>query len=274
MKLPQEDADLFFKLMWHVQFFINQKLGIFPEIEDVESYQKRSTEDKMKVRDALYKNLHLLKDFIEENPGNLTEQELGIVASWKHCRVGDFYMERFLKAYTVMIDDDNNVYGVQGLNQSLDEIIHKSYLPMRVKTVLLPFKDKIIYDGLLQHYNIYFGGNITAELKDTYLAAKQNGSIITNLEFKTSPAASKKAPSVMKSWDKELEELTALAAKLRGGAGQPPLLSPAFSLIRASLEFATLATATPADMDKLFKGLGKLERSVRQAENVLMRMSD
>ncbi|MGZ8219755.1 hypothetical protein [Methylomagnum sp.] len=105
------------------------------------------------------------------------------------------------------------------------------------------------------------------------MSTKQNGSIITDLEFKTADPA-KSAPKVVKNWGPELEELSALATKLRSGAGQPPLLSPAFSLIRASLEFATLATAVPTDNDKLFKSLGKLERAVRQAENVLMRMGD
>ena len=57
----------------------------------------------------------------------------------------------------------------------------RSYLPVYIKTVLLPFKDKIIYDGLMQTYNIHFGGGIKRSLKETYMKAKQNGKIITSL---------------------------------------------------------------------------------------------
>jgi hypothetical protein len=117
MKLTQEEAAHFFKLMWPVQFFVNRKLNLLPEIQDLESYIRCTTEEKMRVREALYENIHLLKDFTEENPQNLTEKELGIVAGWKHFRKGDFYMERFLKTYAVFIDDKNKVYGVLGLTK-------------------------------------------------------------------------------------------------------------------------------------------------------------
>jgi hypothetical protein len=273
MKLTKEEADLFFKLMWAVQFFIKQKLNLLPEVQDLESYIRCATEEKMQVRDALYNNIHLLKNFIEENPQNLTEKELGIVAGWKHFIKGDFYMERFLKTYTVFIDDKNKVYGVLGLNQSFDELVHKSYLPLRITTVLLPFQGKIIYDGLFQSYNVFFGRGIANDLKEIYLAAKQKGKIITSLE-PGKPAPAKTAPTVVKSWEPELRELTALASKLKGGSGQPPLYGPAFSLIRASLEFATLAVAGSADAAQLDKCLNKLDRAFKQAENVVMRMDD
>jgi hypothetical protein len=271
MKLTQEEAAHFFKLMWPVQFFVNRKLNLLPEVQDLESYIRCTTKEKMRVREALYENIHLLKDFIEENPQNLIEKELGIVAGWKHFRKGDFYMERFLKTYAVFIDDKNKVYGVLGLNQSFDELVHKSYLPLRISTVLLPFQGKIVYDGLFQSYNVFFGRGIANDLKEIYLAAKQKGKIITSLE-PGKPTLAKTKPTVVKSWEPELRELMALAAKLKGGSGQPPLYGPAFSLVRASLEFASLAVSGSTDAALLEKGLNKLDRVFKQAENVVMRM--
>jgi hypothetical protein len=46
----------------------------------------------------------------------------------------------------------------------------------------------------------------------------------------------------VKDWKPEIGELIEKAAKLRGGAGQFELLSPAFSLVKASLELADLVT--------------------------------
>jgi hypothetical protein len=38
MDLPQKDADLFYKLMWGLQFFVNQQLKILPEIRSLKGY--------------------------------------------------------------------------------------------------------------------------------------------------------------------------------------------------------------------------------------------
>ncbi|MFN8490919.1 MAG: hypothetical protein U0350_25220 [Caldilineaceae bacterium] len=105
-------------------------------------------------------------------------------------------------------DESSQVYGVLGISDGIDQIVHKSYLPMRVKSVLLPFKGQIIYDGLLQLYNVFFGGGIKAELHELYMAAKQNGRIIETLD---APAQSvQQKPTVQRNWRPELEALAQL----------------------------------------------------------------
>jgi hypothetical protein len=49
------------------------------------------------------------------------------------------------------------------------------------ETVLLPFKDRIIYDGLLSGYNISFGGGMKRMLNDSYRQAKAQLGIVTTL---------------------------------------------------------------------------------------------
>ena len=71
-----------------------------------------------------------------------------------------------------------------GLYDSIEEIFEGASLPVRVQTVLLPFKGQIVYDGLMSIYRIYFGSGIKASLRESYMAAKQNGRIITNLAAK------------------------------------------------------------------------------------------
>lgn len=271
MKLSTEQAELFFRLMWPLQFFVKEKLGLLPEIQDLASYIKAPTEQKAQVRNALYQHPELHQTFLEQNPQGFDKEELAIVTGWQNFVAGDFFLERYLKSHAIFIGNHNQVYGVLGLHQGLEEIIHKSYLPLRTKVVLLPFLGKIVYDGLIESYNVYFGAGITRELKETYLAAKQNGRIIT--ELSQSPAAiPDKRPKISKNWEPELEQLAALAGKLKSGTGQPALHGPAFSLVKASLEFASLAVAVPADTDKLLKSLKKLDKLLNQAENVLFRM--
>jgi hypothetical protein len=71
-------------------------------------------------------------------------------------------------------------------------------LPFLCKTILLPFKGQIIYDGLLSGYNITFGSGIRRRLKDSYNDAKKRQGIITSLP----PPAEMPRPARSKSTTK------------------------------------------------------------------------
>ena len=91
MKLDQNEALLFFKLMLPLQYFVNQKLGILADIENFQDYKNASFQDKFKVRNALFDNLHFINEFIDENPNDISLKELAVVSSWKR-----FIVERVL----------------------------------------------------------------------------------------------------------------------------------------------------------------------------------
>jgi hypothetical protein len=107
------------------------------------------------------------------------------VGAWKHAIVGEFYVFRYLTNYTIFLSSGgspNKAYGILGLADPLEEIIGP-YLPRLVKAVLLPFKDRIIYDGLFSGYNISFGGGIKRMLNEEYKQAKEAFGIIMSLPF-------------------------------------------------------------------------------------------
>lgn len=183
-----------------------------PEVTSLEVYiEETDSTEKLEVRDALYANIELLDAFIAENPAQLTPEELAIVQSWKHFVRGDFYVDRFLKKGAILIGsgDPPSVYMVQGLTDSLQDILAGYYKPpVLIKTVLLPFKGQIISDGLLQTYNIFFGGGIRGDLRETYMAAKQNGRIIESLDPKLRSRQQQKARAKpTRDWQAETEVL-------------------------------------------------------------------
>ncbi|MEE9188292.1 MAG: hypothetical protein V3U36_02905, partial [Anaerolineales bacterium] len=138
------------------------------------------------------------------------------------------------------------------------------------KAVLLPFKGKIIYDGILQGYNVSFGGGIRSDLKETYMTAKQNGRIIDS--FEPDKRAEKKKPS--KDWRPIIDKVSLEVMKFKSSSGAPPIQGPAFSLVKASIEFTKTAVHTPDDLDELWKSLKRVERSIRKAETTLFRAED
>ena len=105
MKLSQEDADLFFKLMWGLQFYVNQQRHILPEIKSVEAYAALSMSDKIEVRDALWEHPDLIDAYLAQNPDGLSVQEVELVRKWKRFVAGTFQIFRFLKKHTIFIGE-------------------------------------------------------------------------------------------------------------------------------------------------------------------------
>lgn len=68
MNLSQEDADLFFKLMWDLQFYVNQQRQILTNVKSIEEYVPLSMSDKVDVADALWENPDLIDTYVEMNP--------------------------------------------------------------------------------------------------------------------------------------------------------------------------------------------------------------
>lgn len=275
MKVSDNDAELFFDLMLGLQCFVNQKNKIHTNIKSLEEYIACSTEAKMEVRTALYSNITIIDSYVEENPQKLSADKLEIISAWKKFVQGDFYIERYLKRYAIFIEKDS-VYGVLGLYQSIDEIIPQFRLPVYVEAVLLPFKGKIIYDGLFQARNIFFGGGIKRNLKESYMKAKQNNRIIESFDTAAENTLKKEDNNntSFKDWRPELNKLAEASKKLRGKATDPAIFSPAFSLIRASIEFAQLAVSDESNPEDCYKALNKVRRAFNKSDTVIRRQED
>ncbi|MBV6449816.1 MAG: hypothetical protein MHPDNHAH_00529 [Anaerolineales bacterium] len=266
MKLSPEDAALFFKLMPALQVFANQRLHVIKKLEDVEQYKNISNEQRVKLRNAVYKQPGLINDFVLENQPGFPVDDLAVVSEWKNFISGDFYIERILKKYAVFVGN-SKVYGVLALSEPFEHVLGGMPLPAYVKTVLLPFKGKIIYDGLLEGYNLIFGRGISSDISNLYLAAKQQGTIIESLDPDGQPPQPKVI--IQKDWKPLLRELLDLAAKLRTSKDESAILNPAFDLIRRSLDFAHTAVENPDDSDALEKPLRKVERMVEKIREVM-----
>lgn len=192
MLLSPEESDLFFKLHRSLMFYVNQRLQILPGISSPEEFSSLPSEQRVEVRDAFTDELDLLESFADENPADLSEEELEIVLSWHNLVVGRFFIFRQLKKYMVFLpaDDPPVAYGVLALTEPFEEMIGP-YLPVMTETVLLPLKDKIVYDGLLRSFNISFGGGVKQSLNDEYREAKQRLGIVTSLPIENVPEPKK-----------------------------------------------------------------------------------
>ncbi|MBV6519101.1 MAG: hypothetical protein DCC43_02005 [Candidatus Brocadia sp.] len=269
MRIPGEEANLFYKLIWGLQFYVNQQHQILPNIKSANEYAELPMSEKLEVRDALWKNPNLIDVYVEKNPDSLSTQELDIVSKWKRFVAGGFQIFRYLKNYTIFINENSQVYGVLGLYDNLEDLFPGRPLPMMVAAVLLPFKGKIVYDGVLKGYNISFGGSIRSGLNEKYMAAKQNDRIITTLEPEAAPpiqARHQQKPG--KDWKPVVEEIVRASEKMRGSS---PVQNAAFALLRDSARTAQLVVQQPDDLEEIWRLKEQVQKALNQLQRVLER---
>jgi hypothetical protein len=262
MILSTQDATQFFRLMWGLQFFVGQQRQLLPDVKSLEEFITLPSAAKIKMRDALWENPDLVDAYVEKNPDGLPVEELDIVRKWKRFVAEKFTIYRHLKEHSIFMGK-SQVYGVLGLYDPLEQVISGRPLPLYVEAVLLPFKGRIIYDGLVRPYDIYFGAGIRSGLREEYLTAKQNGRIITSLEPETSPAKpARQQRALDESREAALTEMVKMSEKLRGGTA---IQSAAFGVLRASAKAAQAAAQNPDDLAEL-RGFG------RRVQNALNRL--
>ncbi len=200
MLLSLEEAGLFFQFHNALLCFMSQRLdGRSDERAAPEEFSALPLQTQLDVRRAFSERLDLLDSFVEENPAHLSEEELAIVSSWRHRVAGRFYVLRDLKKYTVFlsISDSPVAYGVTALRQPFEELVGP-HLPVMVDAILMPFKDKIVYDGMLNCFNISFGPGIRRNLYGSYQAAKARLGVVTSLPICDSPAPTSRSAKVVK----------------------------------------------------------------------------
>jgi hypothetical protein len=195
MLLSPQEAELFFKLYRSLMSFVNKRLQVAPDYDSPDQYGALSPETRLKLRNAFLGQAGLIELFVDANPFDLTADELGIVASWRLRVAGRFFIFRYLKNHAVFLATEKppTAYGVVALTDPFENLVGP-YLPIWTETMLLPFRDKIVYDGLLNSYNISFGAGFRRNLNEDYKAAKERLGIVTSLPIEARPVAEKKPP--------------------------------------------------------------------------------
>ncbi len=181
--LSRQETARFYRIWFNLLHWVNEQLHLVPWLPADPPEGSVIPEQAMQVRDALWADDRLLKHFVTENPARLSEEDLVLVRSWQYRLSGKFFVVRALKSYTVLLTDfasHVHAYGVLGLTDSVAETMILP-LPVYIETILLPFEDRIIYDGLLTTFNVTFGSGIRRSLQEVYRNAKEREGILTSL---------------------------------------------------------------------------------------------
>src|ERR1041385_3030947 len=106
MLLSSEEAALVFKLHGALMQFVNEQLKVACVPRTQSSYLELPPAKQRDVVQAFLSRLDMIDAFIAANPAKLSQEELGIVSSWRHLLTGRFIALRQLTKHMIFLACD------------------------------------------------------------------------------------------------------------------------------------------------------------------------
>ncbi|WP_121356881.1 hypothetical protein [Flavisolibacter nicotianae] len=162
-------------------YFVGLREHIIPAKASFTAFLDYHSDRKFRCREAFYRNMgELLDTYIRENQERLTEADLQILNNFRRSIQGDFVILRCLSKHAVFMDtNSSSVYAVKALSDPFP--VFFSTFPALCRTTLVPYANKIIYDGFLQPYDVLLGPGIKRSLEGDYREARANKAITTEI---------------------------------------------------------------------------------------------
>jgi len=184
MFLAPDELDLFRRIHTSVMAFANDGWAFAPGATALDDYIELGLQEKWEIREGFFAHREEIVDaYLRENPDALDDDLLAEVATWKHALSGEFFLFRQLKKHAIFLQvggEETVAYGVVGLTQPCSDIVDQPP-PAFVGACLLPFRGRIVTDGILVNGGVRFGPGGRRSLDEDYKAAKAGKGIVTSL---------------------------------------------------------------------------------------------
>ncbi|HHU11648.1 MAG TPA: hypothetical protein GXZ64_00255, partial [Clostridiaceae bacterium] len=182
-QLTETECRQFYKVWLGLLGYVNDRGNVLDVKIGPDNPNGATTAMMLKVRNALWDTPSLIDDYLKD--AALMPEEADIVRGWKRrqeIKMG--IVLEYKPEYAVILvagekDEDSRLYGIKGLSDALSAMLRQS-LPVSIEMNILPFKDKIVYDGFIQALPVEYGPNMKAMFRDLHDVAIQHG-IITSL---------------------------------------------------------------------------------------------
>jgi hypothetical protein len=265
--LSSVEAEEFFSTMAAVDAYTNRRFGCLPGRDDPERMRDASPRDRVRVRDVRLTHPEILEEFVRENPFGLEERALADVRPLRHAVAGRFFIERVLKAHAVFVGvgEPTVVYAVGGITERIDDFVaraHPTGVPALVDTVLVPWRGRIVWDGVVAVLPIVIGPGVRRAFKDDYTKAKDRGAVVTTLGGSATPT---KPPRPARDWRPAVSEIVSAVEAL--GKPETALQAATFTLLDRSARLAQVAL--DGDEDAVVDAARKVQRALRRVASIL-----
>jgi len=182
-QLSSEECQEFYETFYGLLDFVNKKKNVVNFKIKPEYPNNLNDMILHKVREVLWEEPELIDEYISES--KLPQEKIETLELWrKKHKKGMFFMLEYQSEYVVVLSADKQrediLYGIQGISNSIAKVLGRT-LPVTLKTVLLPFKGKIIYDGFIATMPIEYKDGARKAFREMYESAKKYG-VTTSLE--------------------------------------------------------------------------------------------
>lgn len=165
--LSKADAKLFYKIYFALLEFTNKKYQINKNVKIYKQKEINPYEINEIINKYWENKEKVTLEFCVANPYKFNKEELALASEFKKGIRGIYIIAKYEKEYTAFMTTDK-VYMVKGINDNLDNIISYKKLPSTVITAIIPFKGKLIYDGLLSELGIKMGNSFDEMIDEEY----------------------------------------------------------------------------------------------------------
>lgn len=163
-KLKQTDVTIFYKLFYPFIKYCAEKYSV-PLFDDIHH------ENIFLIFNKLVKTkFKIIDEFIENN--EFTEEEVEILQGFKRFKSGPFLIINNEFEGTIFFDR-KDFYLVKGLDQSVEAALQLEP-PRFAETILVPFKDQIVYFAILRSWESGFDQASIIRLQRSYEALRSS----------------------------------------------------------------------------------------------------
>ena len=186
MQLTEPEVKEYYRLHNGLLLYVNGRKGLYPKIGDEAAIVKAGAKPQLALSYAAYDEPGLIEGYIQENPDGLSHEYLEVIEGWTRSVRGRFVVYRYTEENSIFIHAEGSTplkaYGVMSLNTPLPLIIGTD-LPIIVETVLLPFRSRVIYHGLIAPYPLMLGGGLREAVEKWYEEAILEFGLITEIDI-------------------------------------------------------------------------------------------
>ncbi len=226
--MTEQDAVLFHRLYQPLLVYTAQRTGVASGVLTPEDLPPLGLDKLIEIRDQCYGKQDLIEQFCHANPFGFTPEDLESVRMWRNHIKGTFFIVKLTKEGALFLDErkDGRAYLVQPLFSTFEELL-PDRPPVRMDAVLLPFKGRIVYDGLLGSYPIYFGGGMSRSIRAACDNAIVRHGLVRSLPYEAAKGTGftdeEKLLFYMKTAEKREEHYEEIAQIVRKNQGLLPV---------------------------------------------------
>ncbi|NCU25268.1 hypothetical protein EOM86_00935 [Candidatus Nomurabacteria bacterium] len=180
-QLSYRECALFYVTWYGLLGFVNEKKKVINSMIRPMYPNPLGDDQIIKVREVLWNHPNLIDDYVKAV--KLPEEQVELLRSWRrHYKQGGFILAGYTPDHALLIgtieEKSEAVYAVKGISRPFSDAMNLA-LPTQIDTVLLPFKDKIIYDGFIKSFAISFGDGMRKVIQETKEKAIEEQSIVS-----------------------------------------------------------------------------------------------